>query len=232
IEYIFSNKTGTLTFQRACVVDGVEVGSHDFKQLKENIRNHPTGNVINEFLSLLSICHTVIPERKDDNLNNEGALIKGAATLDYEFTTHRPKSVNLQVNGSNYEYKIFCIFEFNSTRKRMSAVVPNGKIKLYCKGADNVILERLSENNPFVDQTLQHLENYATEGLRTLCIAMREISDEEYRHWSTIYEKASTTLVNCQDELDKAAEIIEKNLFLLGVTAIEDKLQEGVPETI
>ncbi|CAG8848540.1 7449_t:CDS:1, partial [Racocetra persica] len=148
--------------------------------------------------------------------------------------TRRPKSVNIRVNGTDYEYEVLSICEFNSTRKRMSTVVrdKDGKIKLYCKGADTVILERLSENNPFVDQTVQHLEDYATEGLRTLCIAMREISDEEYRQWSTIYEKASTTLVNRQDELDKAAEMIEKNLFLLGATAIEDKLQEGVPETI
>jgi phospholipid-transporting ATPase len=116
----------------------------------------------------------------------------------------------------------------------MSTVVrsPDGKIKLYCKGADTVILERLSENNPFTEQTLQHLEEYATEGLRTLCISMREISEEEYRIWSGIYEKASTTLTNRQEELDKAAEMIEKELFLLGATAIEDKLQDGVPETI
>ncbi|CAG8628646.1 21089_t:CDS:2, partial [Gigaspora rosea] len=265
IEYIFSDKTGTLTCnemefkqcsiagiayadhveeaKRARIVDGVEVGFHDFKQLRENIRNHPTGNVINEFLSLLSICHTVIPEREDDNPANiiyqasspdEGALVKGASLLDYVFTTRRPKSVNVRINGVDDEYEILSICEFNSTRKRMSTVVrgPDGKITLYCKGADTVILERLGDDNPFVEQTLQHLEEYATEGLRTLCIAMREVSEEEYRVWSTVYEKASTTLVNRQDELDKAAEMIEKNLFLLGATAIEDKLQDGVPETI
>ncbi|CAG8786310.1 6372_t:CDS:10, partial [Gigaspora margarita] len=218
--------------KRARIVDGVEVGFHDFKQLRENIRNHPTGNVINEFLSLLSICHTVIPERKDDNPAR--ALVKGASLLDYVFTTRRPKSVNVRINGVDYEYEILSICEFNSTRKRMSTVVrgPDGKITLYCKGADTVILERLSDDNPFVEQTLQHLEEYATEGLRTLCIAMREVSEEEYRVWSTVYEKASTTLVNRSEELDKAAEMIEKNLFLLGATAIEDKLQDGVPETI
>ncbi|CAJ0646531.1 15830_t:CDS:2 [Entrophospora sp. SA101] len=116
----------------------------------------------------------------------------------------------------------------------MSTIVrgPDGKIKLYCKGADTVILERLGKDNPFVEQTLHHLEEYATEGLRTLCIAMREISEEEYNVWSGIYDKAATTLTNRQDELEKAAEMIEKDLYLLGATAIEDKLQDGVPETI
>lgn len=116
----------------------------------------------------------------------------------------------------------------------MSAIIrgPDGNIKLYCKGADTVILERLAENNPFVENTLIHLEDFASEGLRTLCIAMREIPEEEYARWSQIYDKAATTLVNRSEELDKAAEMIEQNLFLLGATAIEDRLQDGVPDTI
>jgi phospholipid-transporting ATPase len=61
---------------------------------------------------------------------------------------------------------------------------------------------------------------------------MRIIEPEEYKHWSAIYDRAATTLVNRSDELDKAAELIEKDMMLLGATAIEDKLQDGVPETI
>ncbi len=116
----------------------------------------------------------------------------------------------------------------------MSTIVrsPDGKIKLYCKGADTVILERLNENNPFVEQTIQHLDDFSDKSLRTLCVSIREISEEEYRVWAGIYEKAAETVANRQKELDKAAEMIEKDLFLLGATAIEDKLQDGVPETI
>lgn len=61
---------------------------------------------------------------------------------------------------------------------------------------------------------------------------MREISTEEYAEWSAVYEKASTTLVDRAQELDDAAELIEKDMLLLGATAIEDKLQDGVPDTI
>ena len=116
----------------------------------------------------------------------------------------------------------------------MSALVrcPDGRIKLFTKGADTVIFERLSNNNPYVDATCIHLEEYATEGLRTLCIAYRDIPEEEYIEWVKVYEKAATTINNRQVELDKAAELIEKDLFLLGATAIEDKLQDGVPDTI
>ena len=66
----------------------------------------------------------------------------------------------VNVHGASLEYEILNVCEFNSTRKRMSTVVrtPNGQIKLYCKGADTVILERLGKNQPYTEKTLAHLE--------------------------------------------------------------------------
>ncbi|CAO3676123.1 unnamed protein product [Umbelopsis vinacea] len=264
VQFVFSDKTGTLTcnemqFRQSSIAglsyadkvesdrqarDGVDDPNlqYTFPQLEQHLKSHSTANVINEFLTLLAVCHTVIPEQQEDSDEiiyqasspDEGALVKGASTLGYKFHTRRPNSINCNIRGRDLEFQILNVCEFNSTRKRMSAVVrgPDGKIKLYCKGADTVILERLSENNPFVEPTLMHLEEYATEGLRTLCVAMREIPEDEYARWSQIYDKASTTLVNRAEELDRAAEMIEQDMFLLGATAIEDKLQDGVPDTI
>jgi phospholipid-transporting ATPase len=72
----------------------------------------------------------------------------------------KPRSVFVNVQGVSQEFEILNVCEFNSTRKRMSTVVrtPNGKIKLYCKGADTVILERLGKNQPYTEKTLVHLE--------------------------------------------------------------------------
>jgi phospholipid-transporting ATPase len=70
------------------------------------------------------------------------------------------------------------------------------------------------------------------EGLRTLCLAFRDIPEQEYRQWAVIYDQATATVNGRVEALDQAAELIEKDLFLLGATAIEDKLQEGVPDTI
>ncbi|KAG1057500.1 hypothetical protein G6F43_000671 [Rhizopus delemar] len=264
VKFVFSDKTGTLTCNemqfRQCSIAGLSYADkvesdkqakdgvndptlqYTFEQLQEHLKTHSTANMINEFLTLLATCHTVIPEAQEGSEEityqasspDEGALVKGASTLHYKFHTRKPNSIACSQHGHDYEYQVLNICEFNSTRKRMSAIIrgPDGKIKLYCKGADTVILERLAENNPFVENTLIHLEEFASEGLRTLCIAMREIPEEEYARWSQIYDKAATTLTNRAEELDKAAEMIEQNLFLLGATAIEDKLQDGVPDTI
>jgi phospholipid-transporting ATPase len=68
--------------------------------------------------------------------------------------------VYVEIGGVSQQFDILNVCEFNSTRKRMSTVVrgPDGKIKLFCKGADTVILERLSKNQPYTEQTLVHLE--------------------------------------------------------------------------
>jgi magnesium-transporting ATPase (P-type) len=74
--------------------------------------------------------------------------------------TRKPKSVFVNIQGVSHEFEILNVCEFNSTRKRMSTVVrcSDGRIKLYCKGADTVILERLGPNQLYTDRTLAHLE--------------------------------------------------------------------------
>ncbi|KAJ7188593.1 calcium transporting ATPase [Mycena filopes] len=280
IEYVFSDKTGTLTCNemefRCCSIAGVaysevveegkrgegeegkDNGWRTFAEMQtllgENqnpfvdagtagsvaTEQNMEREVLKEFLTLLAVCHTVIPEVKEGKTifqassPDEAALVAGAELLGYQFHTRKPKSVFVNIQGQSLQFDILNVCEFNSTRKRMSTVVrmPNGKIKIYCKGADTVIIERLSKNQPYTEKTLIHLEDYATEGLRTLCLAYRDISEQEYKQWAAIYDQAAATINGRGDALDQAAELIEKDLFLLGATAIEDKLQDGVPDTI
>jgi phospholipid-transporting ATPase len=265
VEYVFSDKTGTLTCNmmefkqcsiagiqyaddvpedlRATVQDGVEVGIHDFKRLRSNLtEGHETAEAIKQFLIMLSTCHTVIPEKDEKGKikyqaasPDEGALVEGAVEFGYTFTARKPKAAIIDALGTEEEYELLAVCEFNSTRKRMSCIYrcPDGKIRIYCKGADTVILERLNDQNPHVEVTLRHLEEYASEGLRTLCLAMREIPEHEFQEWYQIFDKAATTVGGSRaEELDKAAELIEREFFFLGATAIEDRLQDGVPETI
>ncbi|OLY82270.1 putative phospholipid-transporting ATPase DRS2 [Smittium mucronatum] len=230
--------------KRAKVIKGKTVGHYDFDALLSKIKSSGPQGELYQFFEHMATCHTVIPERTDPSTNSfeyqasspdEGALVKGAAMLDFIFTTRKPRSITVNILGEMRNYEVLCINEFNSSRKRMSAILrcPDGKIRLFCKGADTVILERLEDNSSeYVQKVTGHLEEFATEGLRTLCLSMREISEGEYDQWKDIYLKAAQTVNNRQQQLDSAAELIERNMVLLGATAIEDKLQDGVPKTI
>jgi phospholipid-translocating ATPase len=107
---------------------------------------------------------------------------------------------------------------------------------LFCKGADSVIFERLSADGTspeLMQTTSDHLEMFANDGLRTLSLAYRLIPIEEYEEWVSGYTAALTSISDDRDALvDAAASRIECELKLMGATAIEDKLQDGVPESI
>lgn len=92
------------------------------------------------------------------------------------------------------------------------------------------MFERLSEKGRlFEAETRDHIKNYAEAGLRTLVVAYRVLSEEEYRQWEEEFIKAKTSVSEDRDALvDAAADKIERNLILLGATAVEDKLQKGV----
>ena len=191
---------------------------------------------------LLAVCHTVIPEKNDDGSityhaasPDERALVDGAKRFGFVFDTRTPNYVEIDALGRRERYEILNVLEFTSTRKRMSVIVrtPEGEIKLYCKGADTVIYERLSpDGQAYREVTLRHLEEFAGEGLRTLCCAVSVIPEEVYEEWKVTYHKASTSMQYRERKVEDAANLIENNLMLLGATAIEDKLQDGVPETI
>ncbi|KAG5679223.1 hypothetical protein PVAND_008805 [Polypedilum vanderplanki] len=288
VKYVFTDKTGTLTrnvmeFKKCSIAgqiyslqDEVEetgemMSSTSFtvtdgpaqSRLKRNILGHKSdSSVSREFMTLMAICHTVIPENATstssydiaDNVGtsssinvinddiiyhaaspDERALVYGAKKFGFVFHTRTPTYVEMDALDNTERYEILNVLEFTSSRKRMSIIARNsrGEIKLYCKGADTVIFERLAPHGQqYKDITLKHLEEFATEGLRTLCFAYVDIPDDIYDQWKDTYHKASTALQNRERKVEDAASLIETNLILLGATAIEDKLQDEVPETI
>ncbi|PFH57354.1 hypothetical protein XA68_15195 [Ophiocordyceps unilateralis] len=90
----------------------------------------------------------------------------------------------------------------------------------------------MHDESEVFNRCFRHLDDFATEGLRTLVYAQRFISDSEYRTWKKLYDEATTSLHDRQVMIEAAGELIETSLELVGATAIEDKLQKGVPETI
>uniref|UniRef100_A0A8C3G4Z2 Phospholipid-transporting ATPase n=1 Tax=Cyclopterus lumpus TaxID=8103 RepID=A0A8C3G4Z2_CYCLU len=217
-----------------------EEGFNDSSLLENLQSNHPTAAVILEFMTMMATCHTAVPERIDGKISyqaaspDEGALVRAAQTLGFVFSGRTPDSVIVQMPGTEEKYELLHVLEFTSTRKRMSVIMrtPSGKIRLYCKGADTVIYDRLADSSRYKEITLKHLEQFATEGLRTLCFAVADVSESSYQQWLEIHHRACTSLQNRSLKLEESYELIEKNLQLLGATAIEDKLQDKVPETI
>ncbi|KAL1568501.1 putative phospholipid-transporting ATPase 9 [Salvia divinorum] len=142
------------------------------------------------------------------------------------------------VSGERVEwsYKLLNVLEFDSSRKRMSVIVRNeeGKLLLFCKGADSVMFERLAENGrEYEKETREHVNEYADTGLRTLILAYRKLSEEEYTLFNEKFTEAKNAVsANRQELIDEVTEEIEKDMILLGATAVEDKLQQGVPECI
>lgn len=94
----------------------------------------------------------------------------------------------------------------------------------------SVMFKRLAKHGRQNErETKEHIKKYAEAGLRTLVITYREIDEDEYIVWEEEFLNAKTLVTEDRDALiDAAADKIEKDLILLGSTAVEDKLQKGV----
>ncbi|CCH61473.1 hypothetical protein TBLA_0E04190 [Henningerozyma blattae CBS 6284] len=211
-------------------------------------------NCCQHFFLAIALCHTVLTEASKTNPDklelkaqspDEAALVGTARDMGFSFISKTKHGVVIELMGQQREFEILNVLEFNSSRKRMSVIVkipaqdPDGTptALLICKGADSVIFQRLStvagsNDEKLLENTAKHLEEYAKEGLRTLCIAQREISWQEYLDWKVQYDEAASSLNNREEQIEIASNAIEKDLILLGGTAIEDRLQDGVPESI
>jgi len=110
---------------------------------------------------------------------------------------------------------------------------PDGKIRLFSKGADEKVLATLNQNSGgLLSTTKTHLQDFSVLGLRTLCFAFAEIDEQTYEKWNKQYYEASIALDDRENKIQQVATLIEKDLTLLGATAVEDKLQDGVPDAI
>uniref|UniRef100_A0A7N9D9F6 Phospholipid-transporting ATPase n=1 Tax=Macaca fascicularis TaxID=9541 RepID=A0A7N9D9F6_MACFA len=266
VEYIFTDKTGTLTENnmefKECCIEGHVYVPHvicNGQVLPESsgidmIDSSPSVNGREReelFFRALCLCHTV-QVKDDDSVDgprkspdggkscvyissspDEVALVEGVQRLG--FTYLRLKDNYMEVlNRENHveRFELLEILSFDSVRRRMSVIVKSatGEIYLFCKGADSSIFPRVIEGK--VDQIRARVERNAVEGLRTLCVAYKRLIQEEYEGICKLLQAAKVALQDREKKLAEAYEQIEKDLILLGATAVEDGLQEKAADTI
>uniref|UniRef100_A0A673JXN7 Phospholipid-transporting ATPase n=1 Tax=Sinocyclocheilus rhinocerous TaxID=307959 RepID=A0A673JXN7_9TELE len=228
IEYIFSDKTGTLTQNimafKKCTIRGRTYGETNHQPyhfLVSCIRSKKDPQVL-EFFKLLSLCHTVMVEQKENELvyqaasPDEGALVTAARNFGFVFLSRTQDTITIMELDHEETYKVLALLDFNSDRKRMSIILrfPDGRIRLYCKGADTVIYQRLDANSKNKETTQEALDIFANETLRTLCLCYKDISQAEYDAWSQKHQAASVSMGNREEALDVLYEEIEKNLLI------------------
>ncbi|CAG05786.1 unnamed protein product, partial [Tetraodon nigroviridis] len=267
VEYVFTDKTGTLTENNMefieCCVDGNVYIPHAICNGQilsaassiDMIDSSPGGYRREHedlFFRALCLCHTVQVKEEDtvDGIKrgihqgrptsfyissspDEVALVEGMKRLGYTYLRLRDNHMEILNKDDEIErFELLHVLNFDSVRRRMSVIVKSssGDYLLFCKGADSSIFPRVVSGK--VEQVKARVEQNAVEGLRTLCVAFRRLSQPEYEEACHHLTEAKLALQDREQKLSQAYDIIERDFVLLGATAVEDRLQEKAADTI
>ncbi|XP_030838216.1 probable phospholipid-transporting ATPase IF isoform X3 [Strongylocentrotus purpuratus] len=256
VEYMFTDKTGTLTENemkfRQCSINGVK-----YVEVKGQLQPQKEGEAEDEFdkeqfLLTMALCHTVHVHKEAGSSNgvengtvgetpmlqyeasspDEKALVEAASQYGTTFLGGTQEYLEVKHKGQTLRYQILNILEFDPTRKCMSIILksPTGENLLLCKGAESSLLRKSVSGKK--GETDQHVSDYAMEGLRTLCFGQRKLSDDTYAGMEEKLRLAATALDDREEKLSEAYDMIEQELHLLGATGVEDRLQDQVAETM
>lgn len=178
---------------------------------------------------------------------DEKALVEACANLGMVYTGDDDETLRVRIVPPHMDYKRpfakpreetfqrLHVLEFTSDRKRMSVIVrdTDGKKWIYTKGAESYVFPLCANSSAeLVTKTDAHISDFARLGLRTLAIARRLISEEEYQDFLVELAQANSSLENRKQLSEECYAKIESNLDLLGATAVEDALQDDVADTL
>ncbi|KZM21347.1 ATP binding [Ascochyta rabiei] len=212
------------------------------------------GSRVRDVVLALALCHNVTPTTEEENGEmittyqasspDEIAIVRWTEAVGLKLLQRDRESMTLQSCDSGntvVRVRILNTFPFTSEGKRMGIVVKfyhgpassasdeDGEIWFYQKGADTVMTSIVAANDWLDEETA----NMAREGLRTLVVGRKKLSAQSYQDFSSKLAQASLALQNRDAGVaDVVSEYLERNLELLGVTGVEDKLQKDVKPSL
>ncbi|SPO36810.1 probable NEO1 - P-type ATPase, a proposed aminophospholipid translocase [Pseudozyma flocculosa] len=195
---------------------------------------------VKDVVLALALCHNVTPVTEEDgsityqaSSPDEVAIVRWTESVGLTLVARDRKTLSLKAaDGAVFSYEILEIFPFTSESKRMGIVVRElgtGELTFFQKGAD-VVMARIVAQNDWLDE---ECGNMAREGLRTLVVGRRRLTPDSYAAFERAYKSAR---LQVEERGEAMAHVVgqhlENNLELLGLTGVEDKLQDDVKMTL
>ena len=224
-----------------------DLGNHNLRSLTCPLPGLAIQKEILEcFVKCMALCHECLIEEREEGIGfigqspDEITLLDAAMRVGVKYSKCLAGVITLEILQNNetfmYQYEKVCVFEFDSNRKRNSIVVKdlsNNKYFLFIKGADDIISARCSSNSAtYLEKVSKDLLHFSEEGLRTLLLGFKEISLEDFNSFKSKFDAAATSIDSREEKLRSLADFIETEIVVLGCTAVEDSLQDEVPQTI
>lgn len=203
-------------------------------------------NVTPVFESAPSSSNSSSPSRNDDteadqqlkqsvtyqaSSPDEIALVTWAESVHLTLVKRTLDSITLRTpTGSQAMYTILQIFPFTSESKRMGIILRDeaGEITFYLKGAD-VVMQSIVQYNDWLEE---ECGNMAREGLRTLVVAKKVLSEDQYQEFESRYQQAKISIQERNTKMQAVIEGLERDMELLCLTGVEDRLQDAVRPTL
>jgi len=195
--------------------------------------------VVSQALLAIAIAHHVTPFIEEDGTRtiqaaspDEVALVSFCEDCGLILLERSASLIRLRTpTGREEQFEILCEFPFTSAARRMGIVVRDHQTMetvFYVKGADMIIAQLVHENDWLEEES----GNLAREGLRTLAYAKKTLGNDELDKFMKDYQSAQRTIRNRSEAISAVQRSLEKDMEVIALTGVEDKLQDGVKETI